>query len=157
MLASAGIRLRTREQLAADNLRIGLQEPQSITMAIFHQLVLAKIRKRGIELHVAGKRLPGGPHQWIFDVVTNAGQCAKADQFAAAKLRSIASDASIGLVVFGQTQFVPCLYRGPIDTSPTADVFFIGFVIVKQIELDELYPLVLEIEQRPIDPSPIGT
>src|SRR5438046_2705785 len=70
-LTFAGIRLRAREELAADDLRVGCQKSQPIGMPISYQLVLADVGKSRIELDVSRERLPSRPHQRIFDVVAN--------------------------------------------------------------------------------------
>ena len=86
------LRLRAREQLPADHLRVWLQQPYSISMAILRQLIQTQIGKRGVELHVPRKELIRRSHLRIADVVTDAGQVTEANQLSPADLRLVATD-----------------------------------------------------------------
>ena len=46
--------------MAADHLRIGLQQPQTIAMPVAGRLVLAEVREGSLELNVAREELIGG-------------------------------------------------------------------------------------------------
>src|ERR1700694_5964052 len=55
--APVGLRLSAREEPPADHLWIRLEEAQPIAVPIAGELVLAEVRERDLELHVASERL----------------------------------------------------------------------------------------------------
>src|SRR5215210_7974629 len=65
--------LRSREQLPANDLRIRLQQSQSISMAILGDVSQTQIGKGGVEIHIPRKELMRRAHQRIADVVATAG------------------------------------------------------------------------------------
>ena len=91
--AVIGRRLTAREELSANQLRIGFQQSQSIAVAILCDLAGAQLGEGGFEFHVARKRLAGRSHERVQNVVANSRERAEADHFAGTFLPVVAADA----------------------------------------------------------------
>ncbi|MGH8643403.1 MAG: hypothetical protein ACREX4_02670 [Gammaproteobacteria bacterium] len=64
------------------------------------------------------------------------------DQLATAQLLAVSTNGQIAGMAFGQSQLLPYLKRAPVDSISSLHVVFVS-LIVKEIELDELYALIL--------------
>lgn len=145
------------EELATDELRIGFHESEPIAMAVFRQLCAAGVRECRIELDIARKELAGGAHQRILDVVTDSGERAIADQLVFADLHLVSTDFCVVRMFFRQAHFRPCFEGGSADFVSTIDVLFIRFVVIEEVELDQLDTLVFEIDEGAVDTPACGS
>jgi hypothetical protein len=151
LAALLGFGLRAGEQPAADHLGIGLEQVEAVAVTVARELLLAELGEGHLELHVARERLVRGAHQRVLEVVADAGQGAGADEIAAADLRLIAAHRVVLGMALGQPHLRPHLQRGAADAVAAPHVHLIGAAGVEQVELDQLDPLVLEIEQGAVD------
>src|SRR6266550_3025022 len=124
-------RLGTAKEFAADHLGIGLQQAQPIAVAVYHNVVFAKIGEGGIERDVSGEGLTGGAHQGIRDVVAYAGQIAEAYQFSSTLLRTIATDGYVSEMSTGETQLRPYSDGGSRRSISPPNVFLEGFTVIE--------------------------
>src|SRR5262249_14147280 len=119
--------------------------------------VLAQIRERGLKLNVPGERLINRAHERIFDVVADSCQVAEANQLAPTELIAVAADDCILWMAVRQPHFVPNLQGGSIKAVAPLNIAFIRAAVVEEVEFDQFHALVLEIEQRTVDATAIGT
>jgi hypothetical protein len=75
-----------REQRAADHLRIGDQQRETLAVTVARNLVEAGLRKERLVLRVVREQRPGRSHQRGLHVVADAGQRPAPDQIPLAEL-----------------------------------------------------------------------
>jgi hypothetical protein len=124
-------------------------------MAIGRNRVDGQIRKRALEVDIAGKALAAGAHQRIGDVIANSADRAKADQFTRTQLTAIAAYLCVEWMILRQAQFRPTfcdVTRWPVRIT---HVGLESATIVEQVKLEQLETLVLEIEQRAVNAAAV--
>src|SRR6266481_1952337 len=143
--------LSPREQAAADHLRVRLHRPDPVAVTVSGERVVAEIRKRRGELHVACEQLPGRAHRGIPDVVADSREVPEADELPRAELRPRTTDLIVIRMFFRKPHLWPDLQRPTALAMVAVHVIAIRPTVVEQVELDELDALILEIEQRAVD------
>src|SRR6185503_2010563 len=97
-VAAGRLRLETREEFAADALRIRIRVRQAIAVPVSCERIAAELGKRRLEGDVPRECFVRCTHPWVADVVARAVHVSEADQLAAAELRAIAAYRTIGWV-----------------------------------------------------------
>src|SRR5271167_799629 len=92
-----------------------------------------------------------GAHGWVPNVVTDAAKGAKSDQLTPAKLLSISPDVPVVGILHRQAHFRPLLHQSARQAAAAGHISLIGFIVVEEIELDQLHALVFKIGERPQD------
>src|SRR2546430_16461488 len=113
------------------------------------ELLLTQIGERRLELDVAGEPLVGGTHRRVPDVVTDTRERSEPNEIAATKRCPDATDVLIARMIVRQAHLVPDLQGAARCVAPAVHVV-LKRGVVEEIELDQLDPRVLEIEQRSI-------
>src|SRR6266571_3830550 len=142
-------RRRPREQFPADYLRIRLEQAKAVAMTVTGELLLTQIGERRLELDVAGEQLVGGTHRRVPDVVTDTRERSEPNEIAATQLCPGATDVLVVGMIVRQAHLVPDLQDAARCVAPSLHVV-LKRGVVEEIELDQLDPRVLEIEQRSI-------
>ncbi len=150
-----------REQLAADHLRIRLEQAEAVAVPVARQRIEPEIGIGRFELHVAAEQLPGRSHRRIADVVADAGQGAEAHQRSFALL--VAAGKNLHVVeiriIRRQPHLRPDFQERAWDRLATdaaaGHVLLVGRV-VEQIEFDQLHALVFEVHQRAVDAARVA-
>src|SRR3989449_3411099 len=142
-------RRRPREQFPADDLRIRLEQAQAVAMTVAGELLLTQIGERRLELDVAGEQLVGGTHRRVPDVVTDTRERSEPNEIAATQLCPGATDVLVARMIVRQAHLVPEL-RDAARWAAPATHRVLERSVVEEIELDQLDPRVLEIEQPSI-------
>src|SRR2546422_931350 len=137
------------EQFPADDLRIRLEQAQAVAMAVAGELLLTQIGERRFELDVAGEQLVGGTHRRVPDVVTDTRERSEPNEIAATQLCPGATDVLVARMIVRQAHLVPDLQDAARCVAPATHVV-LERSVVEEIELDQLDPRVLEIEQPSI-------
>src|SRR6267143_1072394 len=145
-------RLGPGEQPAADQLGIGPQQAQAVAVTVSGRLVLAEVGECRLELHVAREGLTARAHERILDVVADSGDRAEADQLVPAKLRVRRAHRPVLRMPERQSHLAP--YPQERAIGPLR-VVRVRARVVEEIELEELDPLVFEVEQGPFDAAAI--
>ena len=149
--AGGRIRLGPREQPAADDLRVGLQEREPIAVPVAGDFIQTGVREHAVERRVVGEERPRGAHEGIAKVVADAGKRAAANQSSGADLFTCAPDVREVRVAGRQPHLGPRPQGRPFDRRAALDVLLVRPCVVEEIELDQLHAGVLEVEQRPAD------
>src|SRR3989454_7584823 len=118
-------------------------------MAVAGELLLTQIGERRFELDVASEQLVGGTHRRVPDVVTYTRERSEPNEIAATQLCPGATDVLVARMIVRQAHLVPDLQDAARCVAPTVHVV-LKRGVVEEIELDQLDPRVLEIEQRSI-------
>lgn len=144
------------EELTADELRIGFHESEPIAMAVLRQLCAAGVRECRIEFNIARKELARRAHERILDVVTDSCKRSIADEFIFADLHLIAADFCIIWMLFWKAHFRPCFESRTANSISAIHVLFIRFVVIEEVELNQLDAFIFEIDERAIDATACG-
>src|SRR2546426_10749972 len=100
-------------------------------------------------LPISGEQLVGGTHRRVPDVVTDTRERSEPNEIAATQLCPGATDVLVARMIVRQAHLVPDLQDAARCVAPTVHVV-LKRGVVEEIELDQLDPRVLEIEQRSI-------
>ena len=91
-IAKLGFRLYAGEETAADDLRVRLEQTQTVAVPGADQIVSAEVGECRLELDVTGEQLTGRAHQRIANIVADPGQVSAANQIALADLLAFICD-----------------------------------------------------------------
>jgi hypothetical protein len=138
--------------------------------------LFVEVRKgHRFELDVSGKRLVRGAHQGVVDVVAEAVEVSKPDQFPLALLGAVyrmggqavllqpGNESGVLLVAHvvarrlpvGHSHFHPGGVKDAGRVSQELGVCLIGATVVEQVELDHFHSLEFQIEERTSDPASV--
>ena len=149
--AGGAVGLDTGKEFATDDLGIGGQERQAVAMPIAGDGGEPGVGEGGLELDVPRERHAGRPHQGIADVVADSREGPRPDEVAAAELGAVAAHR----FETRQAHLAPGLERPAGAPVPRGHVLLERAAVVEQVELDQLGALVLEIDERTVDPAEI--
>ena len=155
LIAVRRVALIPGKQLSADDLRIGLEQPDPPAVAVPGNRVALEFGKCRFEFDIAGEQLPARSHRRVANIVADAGQGAVSDQRSFAELRSIGCDVELTKrrVAGRQPHLLPGLEDRAIGRSSVAGRVLLEGLVVEQVEPDQLHALVFEIDQRAVDPA----
>ena len=132
------------------------QQCHATTLPVLRQLIELLVGKRALELDVPREQRSRRSHERIARVVADSGERAEANELSGAVLiRSGTTDCRKVRIRRRQTHLRPAFDGRSVDAGVPGHILFVRPAVVEQVELDELDPLVFQIDERAVDAAQV--